>query len=40
MEGNKDYQNPEEAKLVEKKQSKPADADKSIISDKTLILQG
>ena len=39
MEGNKDYQKPEEADLVEEKQSKPVDEDKSVITDKTLILQ-
>ena len=39
MEGNKDYQKPEETDLVEEKQSKPVDEDKSVITDKTLILQ-
>ena len=39
MGGNKDYQKPQEAKQVEEKQSKPVDEDKSVITDKTLILQ-
>ena len=38
-EGNKDYQKPQEAQLVEEKQLKPVDEEKSVISDKTLILQ-
>ena len=32
-----DYQKPQETELVEEKQSKPVDEDKSVISDKTLI---
>ena len=31
------YQKPQETELVEEKQSKPVDEDKSVISDKTLI---
>ena len=37
MERSKDYQKPPETELVEEKQSKPVDEDKSVISDKTLI---
>ena len=32
-----DYQKSQETELVEEKQSKPVDEDKSVISDKTLI---
>ena len=32
-----DNQKPQETELVEEKQSKPVDEDKSVISDKTLI---
>ena len=32
-----DYQKPQETQLHEEKRSKPADEDKSVISDKTLI---
>ena len=32
-----DYQKPQETEVAQKKQSKPVDEDKSVISDKTLI---
>ena len=32
-----DYHKPQETEVVEEKQSKPVDEDKSVISDKTLI---
>ena len=37
MERIKDYRKAQETELVEEKQSKPVDEDKSVISDKTLI---
>ena len=38
MEGNKDYQKTQETEPLEEK-SKPVDDDKSLSTDKTLILQ-
>ena len=38
MEGNKDYRKTQKREPVEEK-SKPVDDDKSLISDKTIILQ-
>ena len=37
MERITDYQKPQETELIEEKQLKPVDEDKSVISDKTLI---
>ena len=37
MEAREDYQKQQGTELVEEKQSKPVDEDKSVISDKTLI---
>ena len=39
MEGNKDYQKTQERVPLEEVESKPVDQDKSVISDKTLILK-
>ena len=39
MEGNTDCPKPQETELVEEKQSKSVDEDKSVITDKTLVLQ-
>ena len=39
MEVNKDYQKTQETEPLEEEKSKPVDDDKSVISDKTLIVQ-
>ena len=39
MEVNKDHQKTQEREPLENEKSKPVDDDKSVISDKTLILQ-
>ena len=39
MEVNKDHQKTQERETLEEEKSKPVDDDKSVISDKTLILR-
>ena len=39
MEGNKDYQKTQETEPLEEEKSKPVDDDKSLSTDKILIVQ-